>query len=150
MTFRCSVVAIGTELLLGQIVDTNSSWIGEQLALAGINNSQPQAEGAGCLQALRRRLTRMYKKSALSEPMNSGEVLDATKRVGASSPSSRPGFATRRSSVGPAASGVSLTGVSVTRVFGGGVAGATFFVAGGWFSPALGGGVSGEPPATMR
>jgi nicotinamide-nucleotide amidase len=34
---RCEVVAIGTELLLGQIVDTNSSWIGEQLALAGID-----------------------------------------------------------------------------------------------------------------
>jgi nicotinamide-nucleotide amidase len=32
------VVAIGTELLLGQIVDTNSSWIGEQLALAGIDS----------------------------------------------------------------------------------------------------------------
>jgi nicotinamide-nucleotide amidase len=32
------VVAIGTELLLGQIVDTNSSWIGEQLALAGLNS----------------------------------------------------------------------------------------------------------------
>jgi nicotinamide-nucleotide amidase len=31
-------VAVGTELLLGQIVDTNSSWIGEQLALAGIDN----------------------------------------------------------------------------------------------------------------
>ncbi len=29
---RCEVVAVGTELLLGQIVDTNSSWIGEQLA----------------------------------------------------------------------------------------------------------------------
>ena len=35
---RCEVVAIGTELLLGQIVDTNSSWIGEQLALAGIDS----------------------------------------------------------------------------------------------------------------
>ena len=35
---RCDVVAIGTELLLGQIVDTNSSWIGEQLALAGIDS----------------------------------------------------------------------------------------------------------------
>ena len=34
---RCEVIAVGTELLLGQIVDTNSSWIGEQLALAGIN-----------------------------------------------------------------------------------------------------------------
>jgi len=32
---RCEVVAIGTELLLGIIVDTNSTWIGEQLALAG-------------------------------------------------------------------------------------------------------------------
>jgi len=31
-------VAVGTELLLGQIVDTNSSWIGEQLALAGIDS----------------------------------------------------------------------------------------------------------------
>jgi len=34
---RCEVVAIGTELLLGQIVDTNSTWIGEQLALAGVD-----------------------------------------------------------------------------------------------------------------
>jgi nicotinamide-nucleotide amidase len=35
---RCEVVAVGTELLLGQVVDTNSSWIGEQLALAGIDS----------------------------------------------------------------------------------------------------------------
>ncbi|MCB0976064.1 MAG: competence/damage-inducible protein A [Acidimicrobiales bacterium] len=35
---RCEVVAIGTELLLGQIVDTNSAYIGEQLALAGIDS----------------------------------------------------------------------------------------------------------------
>jgi nicotinamide-nucleotide amidase len=35
---RCEVVAVGTELLLGQIVDTNSSWIGQQLALAGIDS----------------------------------------------------------------------------------------------------------------
>ncbi len=34
---RCEVVAIGSELLLGQIVDTNSAWIGERLALAGID-----------------------------------------------------------------------------------------------------------------
>ena len=34
---NCEVLAIGTELLLGQVVDTNSSWIGEQLALAGID-----------------------------------------------------------------------------------------------------------------
>ncbi len=36
--FSCEVVAVGTELLLGQIVDTNSSWIGEQLAIAGIDS----------------------------------------------------------------------------------------------------------------
>jgi nicotinamide-nucleotide amidase len=35
---RCEVVAVGTELLLGQVVDTNSSWIGEQLAMAGIDS----------------------------------------------------------------------------------------------------------------
>jgi nicotinamide-nucleotide amidase len=35
---RCNVVAIGTELLLGQINDTNSSWLGEQLAAAGIES----------------------------------------------------------------------------------------------------------------
>ncbi len=34
---RADVLAIGTELLLGQIVDSNSSWIGEQLASAGID-----------------------------------------------------------------------------------------------------------------
>src|SRR3954447_9501325 len=35
---RCEVIAVGTELLLGQVVDTNSSWIGEQLALSGIDS----------------------------------------------------------------------------------------------------------------
>lgn len=35
---RCSVIAVGTELLLGQIIDTNSSWIGEQLAANGIDS----------------------------------------------------------------------------------------------------------------
>jgi nicotinamide-nucleotide amidase len=34
---RVEVIAVGTELLLGQIIDTNSSWIGEQLALAGLD-----------------------------------------------------------------------------------------------------------------
>lgn len=33
---KCNVVAVGTELLLGQIIDTNSSYIGEQLAAVGI------------------------------------------------------------------------------------------------------------------
>jgi nicotinamide-nucleotide amidase len=35
---RAEVVAIGTELLLGQIVDTNSAWIGSRLAEAGIDS----------------------------------------------------------------------------------------------------------------
>jgi nicotinamide-nucleotide amidase len=34
---RCEILAIGTELLLGQVVDTNGAFIGEQLALAGID-----------------------------------------------------------------------------------------------------------------
>jgi nicotinamide-nucleotide amidase len=35
---RCDVLAVGTELLLGQIVDTNSAWIGEQLAANGFDS----------------------------------------------------------------------------------------------------------------
>ena len=42
---RCEVVAVGTELLLGQIVDTNSAWLGEQLALAGIDRTHGQTVG---------------------------------------------------------------------------------------------------------
>jgi len=34
---RCEIVAVGTEILLGQIVDTNSAWIAERLAEAGID-----------------------------------------------------------------------------------------------------------------
>ena len=34
---KCEVLAVGTELLLGQVVDTNSAYIGDQLALAGID-----------------------------------------------------------------------------------------------------------------
>jgi nicotinamide-nucleotide amidase len=34
---RVDVLAVGTELLLGQIVDTNSAWIGEQLAAVGLD-----------------------------------------------------------------------------------------------------------------
>ncbi|MDQ6946638.1 MAG: competence/damage-inducible protein A [Actinomycetota bacterium] len=34
---QCEVVAVGTELLLGQVVDTNSAWLGDRLALAGID-----------------------------------------------------------------------------------------------------------------
>ena len=33
---RVEIVAVGTELLLGQIADTNSQWLGEQLAANGL------------------------------------------------------------------------------------------------------------------
>jgi nicotinamide-nucleotide amidase len=42
---RAEIVAVGTELLLGQIVDTNSAWMGEQLALAGIDRTHGQVVG---------------------------------------------------------------------------------------------------------
>ena len=35
---RCDVLAVGTELLLGQIVDSNSAWMGEQLAAHGFDS----------------------------------------------------------------------------------------------------------------
>jgi nicotinamide-nucleotide amidase len=35
---RCDVLAVGTELLLGQIVDSNSAWMGEQLAARGVDS----------------------------------------------------------------------------------------------------------------
>jgi len=34
---RCELVAVGTELLLGQVVDTNSVWLSERLAASGID-----------------------------------------------------------------------------------------------------------------
>jgi nicotinamide-nucleotide amidase len=42
---RIEVVAVGTELLLGQIADTNSAWIGEHLATNGIDSHFHQAVG---------------------------------------------------------------------------------------------------------
>jgi nicotinamide-nucleotide amidase len=58
---RCEVLAVGTELLLGQVVDTNSAWIGEQLAAAGVDShyqvkvGDNQARIVGCIrQALAR------------------------------------------------------------------------------------------------
>ena len=35
---RCDVLAVGTELLLGQIIDSNSAWIGGELAANGIDS----------------------------------------------------------------------------------------------------------------
>jgi nicotinamide-nucleotide amidase len=42
---RIEIVAVGTELLLGQITDTNSRWMGEHLAAAGIASHFHQAVG---------------------------------------------------------------------------------------------------------
>ena len=57
----CEVVAVGTELLLGQIVDTNSAWIGEQLAASGIASHHQVKVGdnkARIVAALRQALDR--------------------------------------------------------------------------------------------
>ena len=61
---RAGVLAIGTELLLGQIVDTNSSWIGEQLAAVGIDTMEHRKVGdnlgrmVGAMREMRTALTR--------------------------------------------------------------------------------------------
>ncbi len=58
---RVEIVAVGTELLLGQIADTNSAWLGEQLALAGVDSHFHQAVGdnqARIVLALRTALAR--------------------------------------------------------------------------------------------
>jgi len=41
---RVEVLAVGTELLLGQIADTNSAWIGQQLAAAAGQQEKDQAQ----------------------------------------------------------------------------------------------------------
>ncbi|HUS62823.1 MAG TPA: competence/damage-inducible protein A [Acidimicrobiales bacterium] len=92
---RCEVVAIGTELLLGQIVDTNSSWLGEQLALAGIDSHFQTKVGDNhgrMVQALRAALARSdavivcgglgptqddITREAIAEVMNVGLERDA-------------------------------------------------------------------------
>jgi nicotinamide-nucleotide amidase len=42
---RVEIVAVGTELLLGQIPDTNSQWLGEQLAANGVSSHFHQHVG---------------------------------------------------------------------------------------------------------
>jgi nicotinamide-nucleotide amidase len=42
---RIEIVAVGTELLLGQIADTNSAWLGEHLAANGVASHFHQAVG---------------------------------------------------------------------------------------------------------
>jgi len=69
---RCEVVAVGTELLLGQIVDTNSSWIGEQLALAGIDCHRHTAVGDN----------RDRMRGALSEALGRADAVIVTGGLG--------------------------------------------------------------------
>jgi nicotinamide-nucleotide amidase len=42
---RIEIVAVGTELLLGQIADTNSAWLGDRLAANGVASQFHQAVG---------------------------------------------------------------------------------------------------------
>ncbi len=58
---RVEIVAVGTELLLGQIADTNGQWMGEHLAAAGVASYFHQAVGdnrARIVTALRTALAR--------------------------------------------------------------------------------------------
>ena len=63
---RCEVVAIGTELLLGQIVDTNSSWIGEQLLVDSLPSLALSPDGTELVFAARTAgsdTTQLYRRS---------------------------------------------------------------------------------------
>jgi nicotinamide-nucleotide amidase len=58
---RIEIVAVGTELLLGQIADTNSAWLGDRLAANGVSSHFHQAVGDNherIVLALRTALTR--------------------------------------------------------------------------------------------
>jgi nicotinamide-nucleotide amidase len=58
MTLRCDVLAVGTELLLGQIIDSNSAWIGGELAAHGIDSllQVKVGDNVGRIEAQLRRL----------------------------------------------------------------------------------------------
>jgi nicotinamide-nucleotide amidase len=45
MTFTVEFIAVGTELLLGQIVNTNASWVGSRLADAGLGHFRQTVVG---------------------------------------------------------------------------------------------------------
>ena len=42
---RAEIVAVGTELLLGQIANTNARWMSERLAEAGVDVHHHQVVG---------------------------------------------------------------------------------------------------------
>jgi len=41
---NCEVITIGDELLIGQVVDTNSAWIGQELNKIGLEIVQKTAQ----------------------------------------------------------------------------------------------------------
>ena len=110
---RVEILAVGTELLLGQIADTNSAWMGEQLALAGIDSHFHQAVGdnqARIVLALRTALARSdgvvvcgglgpthddITRDAIAEVMNVALVRDPeiVERIAELFSSPRPGHA---------------------------------------------------------
>lgn len=45
---KVEIIAVGTELLLGPVVDTNSTWIGEQLARHGVDMFRRVVVGDNC------------------------------------------------------------------------------------------------------
>src|SRR6056297_272875 len=58
MALRCDVLAVGTELLLGQIIDSNSAWMGGELAANGIDSlvQVKVGDNVGRIEAQLRRL----------------------------------------------------------------------------------------------
>ena len=42
---KAEIITIGDELLIGQVIDTNSAWLGQQLSLLGISLYQRTACG---------------------------------------------------------------------------------------------------------
>ena len=52
---RAEIISIGTELLLGEIVDTNAAWLAQQLASTGMDvffRTTVGELGKGCADAL--------------------------------------------------------------------------------------------------
>ncbi|MFD2638340.1 competence/damage-inducible protein A [Piscibacillus salipiscarius] len=69
---KCEIITVGTELLLGQIVDTNSAWLSEVLANSGINVYYKQTVGDN--------FDRLY--SAFSEAQNRSNIVFVTGGLG--------------------------------------------------------------------
>ena len=44
---KAEIFALGTELLMGELVDTNSAWLAARLPALGIDPSVPKTHNAG-------------------------------------------------------------------------------------------------------